>query len=124
MTTISFDIPDELAVQLMPIQQQLPRALSLAINLLGESATENSQLEGAPILDEIITFLLSQPSHADMIRYKVSPQVQSRLEDLLDKNRETALSASEQAELNSYRQANHLLILLKSRARAATAASN
>ena len=124
MTTISFDIPDELAVQLMPIQQQLPRALSLAINLLGESATEISQLEGAPILDEIITFLLSQPSHADMIRYKVSPQVQSRLEDLLDKNRETALSASEQAELNSYRQANHLLILLKSRARAATAASN
>ncbi len=124
MTTISFDIPDELAVQLMPIQQQLPRALSLAINLLGESATENSQLEGAPILDEIITFLLSQPSHADMIRYKVSPQVQSRLEELLDKNRETALSASEQAELNSYRQANHLLILLKSRARAATAASN
>ena len=124
MTTISFDIPDELAVQLMPIQQQLPRALSLAINLLGESATENSQLEGAPILDEIITFLLSQPSHADMIRYKVSPQAQSRLEELLDKNRETALSASEQAELNSYRQANHLLILLKSRARAATAASN
>ena len=124
MTTISFDIPDELAVQLMPIQQQLPRALSLAINLLGESATENSQLEGAPILDEIITFLLSQPSHADMIRYKVSPQVQSRLEELLDKNRETALSAGEQAELNSYRQANHLLILLKSRARAATAASN
>ena len=124
MTTISFDIPDELAVQLMPIQQQLPRALSLAINLLGESATENSQLEGAPILDEIITFLLSQPSHADMIRYKVSPQVQSRLEELLDKNRETALSASEQAELNSYRQANHLLILLKSRARAATATSN
>ena len=124
MTTISFDIPDELAVQLMPIQQQLPRALSLAINLLGESATENSQLEGAPILDEIITFLLSQPSHADMIRYKVSPQVQSRLEELLDKNRETSLSAGEQAELNSYRQANHLLILLKSRARAATATSN
>lgn len=124
MTTISFDVPDELAVQILPVKQQLPRALSLAMNLLGESTSTSYPLESSMILEELVDFLLSQPSHAEMINFKASSQAQARLEELLDRNREMSLNPSEQAELNTYQQANHLLVLLKSRARSAIAHAN
>lgn len=124
MTTISFDVPDDLAVQILPVKQHLPRALSLAINLLGESTSTSYPPERSLAIEELVDFLLSQPSHAEMISFKISPLAQARLEELLDRNRESALTPSEQAELNTYQQANHLLILLKSRARSAIAHAN
>ena len=47
---------------------------------------------------------------------------QARLEALLDTHREEGLTAEETAELEVYAQVNHLLLLLKARARLATTA--
>jgi hypothetical protein len=45
--------------------------------------------------------------------------VQKRLEELLDKNREAGLTAAEEEEMDAYRLVNHVMILLKARARPA-----
>lgn len=45
--------------------------------------------------------------------------VQERLEELLDKNREEELTADEEEEMDAYRLVNHVMILLKARARPA-----
>jgi len=47
----------------------------------------------------------------------VSPTTQARLEELLAKNSEDGLSEEETAELDVYEQINHIMILLKARAR-------
>jgi hypothetical protein len=55
------------------------------------------------------------------VAFKLSPAAHTRLEALLDKNREEGLSdAEEEVELDVYEQVNHLL-LLKARARLTTA---
>jgi hypothetical protein len=46
----------------------------------------------------------------------VSDAAQARLRLLLDKNREEALSATEEAELDIYEQLEHLMLLLKAKA--------
>lgn len=70
-----------------------------------------------PVFDEMIDFLVSGPTPQQIIEHKASPAVQSRLEELLDKNREEGLTEAEAAEMSTFRQVNHLMILLKARAR-------
>jgi len=49
--------------------------------------------------------------------FKVSAAAQERLENLLDKNREEALSPGEKAELDTYLQLSEWMTILKARAR-------
>ena len=50
------------------------------------------------------------------VSFKVSQNAQTRLQNLLDKNREATLIPMEIAELDVYEQLEHLMILLKARA--------
>jgi hypothetical protein len=74
-----------------------------------------------PALKEMMDFLVSGPTPAQIIAFKVSPPAQARLEELLDKNRENDLTDDEAAELDGYAQLNHVLILLKAHARSLSA---
>ena len=56
-----------------------------------------------------------------IVAFKLSLAAHGRLEALLAKNREEGLSDAEEAELDVYAQVNHLLLLLKARARLTTA---
>ena len=49
--------------------------------------------------------------------------MQERLEELLDKNREEGLTAAEEEEMDAYRLVNHVMILLKARARLTVSSS-
>jgi hypothetical protein len=125
MTLITLEVPDELAGRLAPLKNRLPQVLTLALDLLGfpnDSPYKARIL--SPVLSEIIGFLASGPTHEDIVAYKISPQAQARLEQLLYKNREDQLALPERAELDTYQQVNHLLILLKAHARARLASSN
>lgn len=125
MKTITVDVPDELAGRLASVQAQLPGLLSFALDLLGiESATSTYPTQNFPILREMIDFLVQGPSYSQIIKFKISPDAQERLEELLEINREGALSLQEQAELDVYQQVDHFMILLKARARKALASAN
>jgi hypothetical protein len=76
------------------------------------------------IQTEMFDFLATRPTLGELIAYKISPVAQLRLEELLEKNRESQLTNGETAELDTFQAINHLMILLKARARAAQAATN
>lgn len=128
MTTITLEVPDELANRLAPHQDRLPAILSLALELLPlddetlSHSTEPDSLQ--PILKDVIDFLMSRPTPTQIVGFKFSMVAQARLEALLDKNREDELTVEEVAELDTYQQINHLLILLKAQARSTLAPAN
>jgi hypothetical protein len=121
MATITLELPDELATQLNPAQ--LPALLREAIEARKAKATpatngaETGQPHNQPLQQEVTDFLAASPTLEQLIAFKLSDAAQSRLEDLLDQNREASLTADEQAELDQYLQYRHLLIVLKAGAR-------
>ncbi|MBI3913652.1 MAG: hypothetical protein HY327_05635 [Chloroflexi bacterium] len=121
MTTVTLQLPDELAARLEPMRDRLPRLLAIALESYPElSAAVPSILPTHPIFVQVMDFIASAPTREQIITYKVSPEAQERLEELLDKNREEGLSPAESAELDMYELINHIMILLKARARRAT----
>lgn len=70
-------------------------------------------------VQEVLDSLLSQPTPEEIIAFKSSLAVQSRLEELLERNREELLSEEEINELETYQQVNHFFILLKAHVRSA-----
>lgn len=121
MTTITLQLPDELAAWIAPLQDQLPDLILQAKELLpvGQPVNAVHLSSTYPVFDEMIDFLASGPTSQQIVEHKVSPALQERLEELLDKNREEGLTAAEMAELDAFRRVNHEMILLKARARLA-----
>lgn len=125
MTTITLELPDDLALRLNPLRDRVSDLISQALeSLSAEPQVNGIRLSSAyPIFDEMIDFLASGPTPQQIIEHKVSPALQERLEELLDNNREVGLTEAERTELDAFRQVNHVMILLKARARRALQSS-
>jgi hypothetical protein len=124
MAELTIQVPDELAQQLEPLQERLPVLLTRLVEALAPRATVGDALAlvssptDAPLAyAEVLDFLLHRPTPQDIVAFKVSPAAQARLAELLDKNRADELSETEAAELDLYEQLEHLMILLKAKAR-------
>ena len=105
MAELTLDVPDELMQRLQPLQDRLPALLALLVEAI------SSQAEGSPLSEahgtetplayaEVLDFLLTRPTPHDILAFKVSDAAQARLRLLLDRNREEALSAPEEAEID------------------------
>jgi hypothetical protein len=121
MTTITLEVPDKLAERLEPYRDRLPDLLAQVLNLSStEKPNGSTELEpiniNSPVYTEVPDFLTSQPTSEQIASFKISPTLQERVEELLDKNREVGLDETEETELNTYLKLNHLMILLKARA--------
>jgi hypothetical protein len=68
------------------------------------------------IFTELAEFLTSQPSLEEIAAYKVSPAIQERIDDLLEKNREQVLSEDERGELEKILAVSHLMSFTKIKA--------
>jgi len=119
MTTITLEVPDELAARLNLLRDRLPALLSRVLDLLPleNPPTDLASEAPHPAFAEIIDFLATGPTPDQIVAFKASASVQARLEELLEKNREEGLTEAESAELDLYEQVNDLMILLKARAR-------
>ena len=119
MTTITLEVPDEVAAQLKAWSESLPELLQEAVMARAASKEHSiSKAEAAePIYQELIDFLTSSPNAEQAIAFKISAAAQERLEDLLDKNREQILLPEERAELNIYLHLSHLVTRMKARGR-------
>jgi hypothetical protein len=109
MTTLIIDVPESLARQLEPLQEQLVEILELGLQAITPSHKE-------PYLD-IVDYLASGPSPEELANSRASPAIQERIAELLDKNRQGIISADEAAELDRYEQLDYLMTLVKLRAR-------
>jgi hypothetical protein len=126
MTQITIDIPDELAQRLAPFQNQFSDLFTslIATRLLGQNTIDRSTppstlTSTSGTYQEILDFLIDRPTSEQIINFKVSKASQSRLQTLLEKNREAALTAAETAEIDLYEQLDTLIGFLKIRAYAA-----
>jgi hypothetical protein len=72
--------------------------------------------------DEIIDFITSMPQPQQVLAYKPSTESQSRLEDLLEKKRNSVLNEAENKELEQFLLIEHLMRIAKARARKRLAA--
>jgi arsenate reductase-like glutaredoxin family protein len=127
MAQITIDIPDDLAQRLAPFQNQFSDLFTrlIAPRLLEQPTTDPVNPSTSGTYQEILDFLIDRPTSAQIINFKVSPASQSRLQTLLQKNRETetALTATETAEIDLYQQLDTLIGFLKIRAYAALQAT-
>ncbi|MBT9317307.1 hypothetical protein [Leptothoe spongobia] len=123
MAQITIEVPDEFAQRLAPFQSELSDIFTRFISATLLSETSDS--ESLPSIDmatppatyqEVVDFLISRPTSQQIIGFKVSDQSQTRLQNLLQKNREASLSPAEKGELDLYEQLDHLVSLLKVRA--------
>jgi hypothetical protein len=118
MTTITLEVPDELAAQF----KIAPAALSalireaVASKMARISPRNNGDELARPIYQEIIDLMTSGPTADQLIAFKISEAAQERLEELLHKNREEELTAEEKAELNTYLRLSQYVTKLKIRA--------
>ena len=65
----------------------------------------------------VADFLASEPSHEQLLAYKLPEDLQTRLSYLLYQNREDCLSYDEEVELNDLIRADNLMSLLKTKTR-------
>ncbi len=120
MAELTIQIPDELAKRLEPLQNRLPELLWRLLDVASLPQVQPTVLAETTdipaVYQEVIDFLIKRPTPEEIITFKVSPQAQTRLQALLEKNRSAILSSMELAELDVYEQLEHMMILLKARA--------
>jgi hypothetical protein len=119
MTTITLEVPDELAAEFNIAPAALPNLIREAVAAkVARSAPQSNREGAAPIYQEIIDLLTSGPTADRLIVFKISDSVQERLEELLHENHEEELSPEERAELNTYLRLSEYVTKLKARAHA------
>ena len=69
------------------------------------------------IKDIVTDFLGSGPSLTDIAAYRLPDDLQQRSHTLLEKNQAGTLSDDEHSEMEEFRQIDHLLTLVKAKAR-------
>ena len=121
MAQITIEVPDEFAQRLEPFQSQIYELFTRFI-----SATLPDEFaEGAPLTDldttnetyqEVLDFLVSQPTSQQIVDFKVSESVQSRLKSLLQKSHDSSIGTDKKEELDLYEQLDALVVLLKVKA--------
>jgi hypothetical protein len=71
----------------------------------------------SPAYFEIIDFIATGTTPEAVVHFRPSPQAQRRLAELVDREKESGLSAEEKAELDHFMELEHILRMAKARAR-------
>ena len=119
MTSNTLNITDDLAAQCSIDPAALPALIreTVAAKTTKAVTQTNGNSNVTPLYQEVIEFLSSGPTTAQVLAFKISPEAQDRLEELLHRNREAELTETERDELNTYLHFSEYLTRLKARAR-------
>jgi len=74
-------------------------------------------LPARTLTDVVTDFLSSAPSLEGIAAYRLPDDLQRRAHELLEKNRDDVLTEDERAEMEEFREIDHLLTLIKAKAR-------
>jgi hypothetical protein len=69
------------------------------------------------VSDVVTDFLSSAPTLEEIAAYRLPDELQERAHLLLERNRDGTLSVDERAEMEEFRQIDHLMTLVKAKAR-------
>jgi len=110
-TSITVEVPEELAAQLSSVTEQLPRILEIGLREF--NATNQLQFEGAA---SVLEFLATLPEPEEIIALRPSAQLQERIRFLLEKNRTEGLTDAEKREWQQVEYLEHLVRMAKAKA--------
>ncbi|MCK4488458.1 MAG: hypothetical protein KAU38_17075 [Desulfobacterales bacterium] len=111
LSSVTFNIPDDLAVRLRPLENQLPRILELGLREL--NAVAQPGFKGAA---EVLEFLASLPTPEEIVALRPSETLQTRISALLEKNRTQGLTPDEEQKWEQYQYLEHLVRIAKAKA--------
>ncbi len=119
MSTITLEVPNRLAQRLNFERDRLPQVLELALRQLPPRPVNTAPVAVAPAraFTEMIEFLSGHPTIEQILGFRISPQAQALLSDLLEKNREIGLNEAESAELDWYEYVHDIMARLKAQVR-------
>lgn len=69
------------------------------------------------VKDVVTDFLGAAPTLEEIVSYRLPDHIQERAHYLLEKNRDGNLSDDERVEMEEFRQLDHLLTMVKAKAR-------
>jgi hypothetical protein len=105
MTTVTIELPDFLADQLSSYQERLPEILALGLGELSPLPTQ--------IYRYILEFLANDPTPEQIRAFRPTPEMQSRLRQLLEREQAGSLTPTEKTELDEYERIEHIIRLFK-----------
>jgi hypothetical protein len=108
---VTFDLPDEVAIQLQPFEDKLPQILELGLRELHAIAQE-----GFSGMSEVLEFLASLPSNEAIIALRPSESLQAQISSLLEKNKTVGLTPAEEQLWQGYQYLEHIVRMAKARA--------
>ena len=118
MAVLTLEISDDLAARLRAAGADVARVAGL-----DPQPHDEPEHYGYTSVREILEFLAELPSPDEVLALHAAPGLQSRIEELLDKNRNSTLSPAESRELDSYAYLDHVVRIAKARAHLAAARS-
>ncbi len=74
-----------------------------------------SAIDHPAVYDDLLDLLAESADVDRVLAFRLSGEKQTRLDDLLEKNREGTLTDEESSEWDTYKQFEHLVRLLKAR---------
>ena len=74
-------------------------------------------LPSSPIYDELLDLLVESVDVDRLLTFRLRPDRQARLDDLLQRNRDGSLTAAERDELGEFERLEHVGRMLKARLR-------
>jgi predicted nucleic acid-binding protein len=108
---ITLQVPDELGQELKNHSDQLIEILELGLSQVKTLDAKLYQDENA-----ILQALVKQNDPHQILALKASPDLQTRISELLRLNKERKLTAQEDEEFNRYMLLEHLVIMAKAHA--------
>lgn len=75
------------------------------------------------VFDVITDFLAADPSPETILAYRLSPELEARALELLERNQEGGLSFDEELEMYDFMRADDMMTLLKAKTRLKLAGS-
>ena len=106
--SVTVTINDALATRLKPYEGQLPEILEFGIREI-EARGETGYAGVNSVLEKLATL----PTPEEVLALRPTPQLQERLETLLEKNRSTGFSPADQREWDQYQYTEHLVRMAK-----------
>jgi hypothetical protein len=111
MAKITIEIPDDLLTQLTSdtnntviLEQRLPEILRRGLSI--------GRLP-ADVYHYVLNFLVSNPTSTQVLEFRPTLAMQTRLKELLIKSEIGQLSLTEQQELDEYQRIEHLIVMIK-----------
>jgi hypothetical protein len=111
---VTIEIPDELARKLETERERVAEITQLGLKELGWPEHE---VENCALAEEIVSFLARRPTPEEILAFRPSEASVARGRELLEKNRDNALSLDERRELESMARLNRFFMELKARVR-------